>query len=113
MAMIGDFLKGASYVTAGCRAFCSDKKAWKYAAVPLCIIIFFYAAVFSAIIHGAGKAAEFINRILAGLPDWLLWLQSCVSFVSGLLGIVIALLLTGTTICTFYESGCRADREEK
>ena len=98
-----DFLRGAAYIAKGCREFYGDKKAWKYAAIPLSIIFLFYIFVFWAIIHFSGKGADFINAWLSGLPAWLSWFYSLVSGLSYFLGIIIAVILLATTVCIFYE----------
>ena len=98
-----DFLRGVAYIPKGCREFYGDKKAWKYAAIPLSIIVLFYLSAFWMIIHYSGKCADGINTWLSGLPSWLSWFYSFVSGFSYFLGVIVALVLLGTTICVFYE----------
>ncbi len=98
-----DFLRGVGYISKGCREFYNDKKAWRYAAIPLSIIFLFYVAAFWIIIHFSGKCADGINGWLAGLPTWLSWFHSLINGLSYFLGIITAVLLLGTTICIFYE----------
>ena len=98
-----DFLRGFTYVLMGCREFYGDKRAWKYAAIPLSVIFIFYLLAFWGIFHVSGECADTINTWLSGLPSWLLWLHSLINGLSYFFGVIISLVLLGTTVCIFYE----------
>ncbi len=100
---VEDFLRGATYVSKGCRAFYNDKSAWKYAAWPIVIMSITYVLLFIGIIYFAQQGASSINDKLSGLPGWLAWLRSLVDVSSYILGIVLGLLILGTTCCTLFE----------
>ena len=100
---ITGFLRGSRYVFSGCRAFYGDRRAWKYAALPLALMTGVYALLFWAVLHFSRLGAEALNRSLAGLPEWLRWLTSLVSGLSSVLGVLFALLLMGITVSTLYE----------
>ena len=100
---ITGFLRGSRYVFSGCRAFYGDKKAWKYAVLPLAVMTGVYVFLFWAVLHFSRLGAEALNQSLAGLPEWLRWLTSLVSGLSSVLGVLFALLVMGTTVSTLYE----------
>lgn len=101
--MFADFLTGAMYVTKGCRDFFQDRKAWKFAVIPLVIMTGVYFCFFRLILHFSGKAADCVNAMLPKLPAWLGWLSSIITGLSYIAGITAALFLLGATVCTAYE----------
>ena len=100
---ISGFLRGSRYAFSGCRAFYRDRKAWKYATLPLAAMTGLYVLLFCLILRFFRRGAETLNRSLDGLPDWLRWLTSLVSGLSSVLGVLSALFLVGTTVCALYE----------
>ena len=100
---IAGFLRGSRYVFSGCRAFYGDRRAWKYAVLPLALMTGVYAFLFWAVLHLSRRGAEMLNRGLAELPGWLRWLPSFVSGLSSILGVLFALLVMGLTVSTLYE----------
>jgi len=101
--MVKEFFQGVTYVARGCSAFYGDRRAWRYAAMPLGILLVVYLLGFWGIIRLSGLLGEWLNELWAGLPSWLCWLHSVVSGTSYLLGAVVGLLLLGTTFCMVYE----------
>jgi len=100
---ISDLLRGSGYVFSGCRAFYGDRRAWKYAVLPLAVMTGVYVLLFRVILHFSRRGAEALNQELAGLPAQLQWLTSFVSGLSSFLGLLFALLVMGTTVSTLYE----------
>lgn len=101
--MLTEFLDGATYVTKGCRSFYKDRKAWRYAIVPIVIMAVLYALFFGIVLYFTGIWADHINEWLSGLPAWLSWITSAICGLSYVLSFAIAVLVLGTTICSFYE----------
>lgn len=101
--MIKDFIKGMSYIVRGTQNFFHDQESWKYALFPLGFLIVIYFVIFWKVIDLSNSISTKINQHVANLPDWLTWLNSVVSGLSHFLGIVVALLIIGMTICTLYE----------
>ena len=100
---IAGFLRGSRYVFSGCRAFYCDRKAWKYAVLPLGVMTAVYLLLFWAVLSLSRRGAEALDRCLTGLPGWLAWLPPLVSGLSSLLGVLFALLAMGITVSALYE----------
>ena len=101
--MITDYMKGMSYIGQGLRVFFHDKESWRYALFPLSLLFVVYFFLFWGMIGLSGWFAEKISQAMTGLPGWLSWLGNVISGLSYLAGIVAALLILGTTVCTLYE----------
>lgn len=101
--MLTEFLNGATYITKGCRSFYEDRKAWKYAIVPIVIMAVLYALFFGIVLYFTGIWADHISEWLSNLPTWLCWITSAICGLSYVLSIAIVVLILGTTICSFYE----------
>lgn len=101
--MFKDFFKGWSYIIRGCREFYGDAAAWKYALLPVGVMLLAYCLIFWGVMYLAGFGGDFVSRLMADLPQWLSWLGSCASAVAYLFGAIVALLFLGMTVCTFYE----------
>ena len=98
--MIRDFLLGAAYIFKGWRAFYSDRKLWKFAVIPLAIMLIFYALAMWGLYALAGVAAEKLTALIGGLPAWAGTLLN-----GGLMifSILFFIFFLATSIGTFYE----------
>ena len=101
--MLSDFLLGAAYAVRGCGEFCRDKRLWKYAVLPVCLLLCVYAAVFWGVFHVSGMLAENLVRGMEGLPSYLSWLHACVRGLVRALGVLLALVLLATSVGALYE----------
>lgn len=98
--MIRDFLLGASYIFKGWRDFYSDRKLWKFAVIPLGIMLIFYLLVMGGLYALAGVAAEKLTALIGVLPAWLGTLLN-----GGLMifSILFFIFFLAASIGTFYE----------
>ncbi len=101
--MITDFLRGAVYVSAGCRDFYRDVRAWKYVIVPWLALTGVYVLAFCGIFALFRWVERYLEELVAELPGWLSWLGWIGSCLTGFIGIVLAILLLSVTISTLYE----------
>ncbi len=98
-----DFLKGASYIIRGCRDFYSDKKAWKYAALPAGVLAAVYILIGMAVVMLCRGAVLYVQNRFDSLPGYLAWLGAPAGVLIWLSCIAGTLLLLAATVCTLYE----------
>ena len=101
--MIADCMRGMSYIFRGTHVFFHDKESWRYALFPLSLLFAVYFFLFWGMIGLSQYLADKISQAMTSLPGWLSWLGNVLSGLSYLAGIIAALLILGTTVCTLYE----------
>ncbi len=85
---VNNLLCGASYFSQGINLLLHPKLR-VYILVPLVVNIILFFALTATVIHYYHLFAETVNW---QAPDWLSWAQFLFSFISALLGIVLAVL---------------------
>ncbi len=100
--MINDFRHGAGYVGIGLRKFYGNKSLWKYALLPLVIILGLYMVV-------GGFAFAWVLPKLLGwvegieLPAWLSWSALLSQIVFALIFVMVFLFAVWITLGMLYE----------
>ncbi len=99
-----EFAEGAACLMRGLGVFCGRPRLWKYAAIPMGILLALYMLVLALLIW---LGIPYLEGFLPDPDGWSVWLRWLVPFIRLLIWItaVAVALLTGTVLlCTFYEA---------
>ena len=101
--MIRDFSLGVTYILKGGRAFYSDKKLWKFAVIPLGLLLIFYVLAICGVYSLSSFAAGKLTALTGQLPDWLAWVGSVLNSGVVIFSVLFFVFFLSTSIGTFYE----------
>lgn len=98
--MFKDFFKGAAFVSQGLSAFYSNRYLWKYAALPMGLLIIVYVSFVQLLIWSGGLLTDKVEQLSASLPSWISFI---LVLLTGVLIGVAAFLLILSTAAALYE----------
>ncbi len=97
------FLRGMRYVLTGIGDFYKRPYLWRFAVLPMTLVLGLYLAVFLLAVQWSNVFAEQLLLLFGNLPGWLMWLNSAVKPVIISCGVLLTIIFTLSTLCPFYE----------
>ncbi|MCQ2380316.1 MAG: EI24 domain-containing protein [Victivallaceae bacterium] len=101
---IADFLRGAAYVKSGCAEFYGDKGCWKFAILPMVMVLAVYIAMFLLLLYLPDRIAPSVDAWIAELPKWLSWIGTLFKVLWYAAGTVVFVIVLGTMTSALYET---------
>ena len=97
------FFAGIKCFLKGLCAFYTDKSLWKYAVLPIFLMLGSYLLFLILTVISAGFLTHKLQASLTALPDWLAWLHAFISIGMTAVAILTALFLSIVTATTVFE----------
>lgn len=105
MKMFRDLYDGAIASIDGIRVFYAQRSLWKYAILPMMLMLILYVGVFWLMIACVMPWVEYKLTSFYTLPEFLSWLQIVIKFLIGttfVIGVIIVFLMTLTTVYEIF-----------